>query len=225
GFVVEDKYDGIRAQAHVMPLAGDAASSLLHGQVVGDRRVAFFSRTLDEITEAFPDLLAPLAAILPDISHDGFILDGEILPVAPAIMGVMEPTDILPFQRLQPRLGRKTLPSDLLAQAPVAFVAYDLLYADGSVLLESSFENRRSLLEAIPVDGQFIRRTESNTFTDVSLLDAEFAAARLRGNEGLMVKDPSSVYKPGRRGREWLKIKRTEATLDVVVTAAQVGEG
>ncbi len=56
-------------------------------------------------------------------------------------------------------------------------------------------------------------------------LDAEFDAARARGNEGLMVKNRDATYKPGRRGREWLKIKRALAALDVVVTAAQVGEG
>jgi DNA ligase-1 len=52
-----------------------------------------------------------------------------------------------------------------------------------------------------------------------------FEAARARGNEGLMVKDPDSVYKPGRRGREWLKVKKALATLDVVVTAVEVGTG
>ena len=51
---------------------------------------------------------------------------------------------------------------------------------------------------------------------------ALFDAARARGNEGLMVKDPDSRYAPGRRGREWLKVKRALATLDVVVTAAEV---
>ncbi|GAB1543441.1 hypothetical protein NUACC21_61150 [Scytonema sp. NUACC21] len=61
--------------------------------------------------------------------------------------------------------------------------------------------------------------------TFISNLDEEFTAARRRGNEGLMVKDLNSTYKPGRRGREWLKVKRAIATLDVVVTAAEVGTG
>jgi DNA ligase-1 len=60
---------------------------------------------------------------------------------------------------------------------------------------------------------------------DASDLDAEFDAARARGNEGLMIKDPRSTYKPGKRGREWLKLKRALATLDVVVTAVEVGHG
>ena len=56
-------------------------------------------------------------------------------------------------------------------------------------------------------------------------MDDEFDAARARGNEGLMIKDPSSLYKPGRRGREWLKLKKALATLDVVVTAVELGHG
>ena len=61
--------------------------------------------------------------------------------------------------------------------------------------------------------------------SEAGALDAEFAAARARGNEGLMIKDPRSSYKPGKRGREWLKLKRALATLDVVVTSVEVGNG
>src|SRR5207237_9405120 len=57
------------------------------------------------------------------------------------------------------------------------------------------------------------------------LLDEEFELARARGNEGLMIKSSSSPYKPGRRGRDWLKLKRAIATLDVAVTAVEVGHG
>ena len=60
---------------------------------------------------------------------------------------------------------------------------------------------------------------------DLTEIDPLFDAARARGNEGLMVKDPASAYKPGRRGREWLKVKKALATLDVVVTAVEVGYG
>lgn len=60
---------------------------------------------------------------------------------------------------------------------------------------------------------------------DIALIDGLFDVARARANEGLMVKDPVSGYKPGRRGREWLKVKKALATLDVVVTAVEVGYG
>ena len=269
-FVVEDKFDGIRAQAHVAPhVEGDGA---LHGVVHEGRRVALFSRTLDEITVSFPDLVAPLAALLAvpsDGTHPtasggppetgrlgvsgtamtvpssplrctrcrgpasrggeggeerdgrgspGLILDGEIIPV----LGDLT----LPFLQLQKRLGRKTLTDALRGEVPVAFVLYDALYAEGRVLIEEPFSARRAVLDALPaVEGGGVRLAASALFTETAALDAAFDAARARGNEGLMVKDPASSYKPGRRGRDWLKIKRALATLDVVITAAQVGEG
>jgi DNA ligase-1 len=228
-FVVEDKFDGIRAQVHIAPhVEGDG---VLHGVVCEGRRVAIFSRTLDEITQSFPDLIAPLAALLSDLiplplagegsvrstGGGGLILDGEIIPVQGDLT--------LPFLELQKRLGRKTLTDVLRAEVPVAFVAYDVLYAEGRVLIEEPFSARRAILETLPITGGGVRRAASELFTDTSALDSAFDAARARGNEGLMVKDPTSPYKSGRRGRDWLKIKRALATLDVVVTAAQVGEG
>lgn len=222
GFVVEDKFDGIRAQAHIAPLTATDASPVLHGTVHDGRRVALFSRTLDEITGAFPDLVAPLAALVPPngAPDQGLILDGEIVPVQS-----VDGDRILPFQELQKRLGRKVLPADVLARIPVVFVAYDALYGPDRTLLSEPFTSRRAVLEAhVPPTGP-ARRAASMRHKDIGGLDAEFEAARARGNEGLMVKDPSSVYKPGRRGRDWLKIKRALATLDVVVTAAEVGTG
>jgi DNA ligase-1 len=212
-FVVEDKFDGIRAQVHVAPhLESD---EILHGLAVGSKRVAIFSRTLDEITSAFPDMHASLAALLPQGSS-GIVLDGEIVPV--------HGEQIAPFQELQKRLGRKVPTAAILAEVPVAFVAYDALVSN-DILLEEAFETRRSALEALPFDGHRARLADSKRFTEVLKLDDEFDAARARGNEGLMIKDPHSIYKPGRRGREWLKIKKAMATLDVVVTSVEAGNG
>ncbi|HKP36316.1 MAG TPA: hypothetical protein VJT71_05620, partial [Pyrinomonadaceae bacterium] len=70
-----------------------------------------------------------------------------------------------------------------------------------------------------------VRLSQAKRFTHVAELDSEFDGARARGNEGLMIKDPASFYKPGRRGREWLKLKKALATLDVVVTAVELGHG
>ncbi|HEU5099205.1 MAG TPA: ATP-dependent DNA ligase [Roseiflexaceae bacterium] len=215
-FFIEDKYDGIRGQVHK---SGD--------------RLAIYSRTLDEITHRFPELHAPLLALPGEL-----ILDGEILAARDG--------RILPFKELQPRLGRKTVDDQLLAQTPVIFVAYDLLYHDGAVLLETALAERRARLEELlrgdretrrqgegdpesmpiclfplpPVSSSWLKSCD-----DLADIDPLFEAARARGNEGLMVKDPASAYKPGRRGREWLKVKRALATLDVVVTAVEVGYG
>ena len=220
-FIVEDKYDGIRAQAHI-GLVTSGSGLALHGRVVAGRRVALFSRTLDEITGSFPDLLEPLAQLLPETSatedEQGLILDGEILPYGS--------DGILPFQALQQRLGRKVPTEEVMQQIPVAFIIYDALYADGIVLLEKPLLERRAVIDSLPTPPEArARPAASRHFSDAKLLDAEFDAARARGNEGLMVKNPASPYKPGKRGRDWLKIKRALATLDVVITAAEVGSG
>ena len=202
-FFVEDKFDGIRAQAHVQ-----------------NGRVAIFSRTLDEISVRFPELREPLAGLPTDL-----IIDGEII----AARG----EEILPFSNLQKRLGRKTVGEDLLVSTPVVFVTWDLLYATDRVLINDPLESRRAKLEELVSTASGSGRSNSGTlrlskaarFNDVAVLDDEFDAARARGNEGLMIKDPSSFYKPGRRGREWLKLKKALATLDVVVTTVELGHG
>jgi len=199
-FLVEDKFDGIRAQAHVENTGGD------------ERRVAIYSRTMDEITHRFPELIEPLRSLPSDA-----IIDGEIVPAHGDV--------ILPFSELQKRLGRKNVGAQLLAAVPVVLVAYDLLYASGKVLLDEPLAERRRLLGQLVAPSGVVRLSQGKLFTEAAALDDEFDAARGRGNEGLMIKSPASSYKPGRRGREWLKLKRAIATLDVVVTAVEVGHG
>jgi DNA ligase 1 len=194
-FLVEDKFDGIRAQAHV-----------------ASGRVAIYSRTMDEITHRFPELVGPLQSLPTDV-----IIDGEIVPSNGDV--------ILPFSELQKRLGRKNVGTQLLQAVPVALVAYDLLYADGKVLIDQPLSERRHLLgQVVPQHGT-LRMSQDKLLRDAAMLDEEFERARARGNEGLMIKSPGSPYKPGRRGRDWLKLKRAIATLDVAVTAVEVGHG
>ncbi|GAC1640771.1 MAG: ATP-dependent DNA ligase [Herpetosiphon sp.] len=205
-FFVEDKYDGVRVQVHKT-----------------DERVALYSRTLDEVTHRFPEVIETLRALPGD-----FILDGEIL----AVRG----DQILSFKTLQARLGRKIVSDEVQAAAPVIYVAFDILYRDGTVLLNHPlYQRRTSLTTLIEAGGYTI---EVNPIYGVAVtpslqlfvkysgrIDALFDAARARGNEGLMIKDPNSPYRPGRRGREWIKVKKAMATLDVVVVAAEVGNG
>jgi DNA ligase-1 len=206
-FFVEDKYDGIRVQIHKQ-----------------HDRVALYSRTLDDITHRFPELLTPLQALPGD-----WIMDGEILAARDG--------RILSFKSLQARLGRKEVSVELLEQTPVVLVAYDLLYQDEEVLLDYPLYMRRVRLEDLirlngggeqPLDGSVsapVMPSLQLLVKHIDRVDKLFEQARTRGNEGLMIKDPDSHYKPGRRGREWLKLKKALATLDVVVTAAEVGNG
>ncbi len=225
---VEDKYDGIRAQAHC---SGD--------------EVRIFSRTRDDITESFPELPDVLARFAQDV-----ILDGEIVA-----WDYVE-ARALPFSALQQRLGRKKVSSEMMRKVPVAYLAFDVLYAGGELLIDRPLRERAEILDALLTEKNLHHRgTKSQRKTrkgeqgrlgfdgqdEISLvklirapaflasspqkLDQLFEAARGRGNEGLMIKDPDSVYTPGRRGKSWLKLKRELATLDVVVTAVEYGHG
>jgi len=227
---VEDKYDGIRAQAHA---AGD--------------EVKFFSRTRDEITESFPELPDVLAGLPQDA-----ILDGEI------VAWDYQAGRPLPFSVLQQRLGRKKVSDKLLCEIPVAFLAFDVLYMGGELVIDRPLRERARILDQILAaekkivhhGGTEARRKPGQAklvFEDhdadqhgvatrvirapvyraasAEELEELFTAAQERGNEGLMIKDLNSAYTPGKRGKSWLKMKRELATLDVVVTAVEYGHG
>ena len=194
---LEEKYDGIRCQAHKL----------------GDR-VELYSRDLKRITAQFPDLSRNLAGL-----PDNVILDGELL--------AWRDGRALPFAELQRRLGRKGDDFFLGAEVPVSFCAYDLLWLDGVSLLARPLRERRASLESIatrstPESFLLAPRREA---ADAVEIEAAFLAAKARGNEGLMAKDPVSPYTPGRRGLAWLKLKKAAATLDVVVVAVEFGHG
>jgi len=225
--LVEDKYDGVRAQAHC---SGET--------------VRFFSRTRDEITESFPELPDALAGLRQDA-----ILDGEIVAWSYLAADSGETGRALPFSALQQRLGRKKVSEELMRRVPVAYLAFDVFYAGGDLLIDRRMQERGQILDRLlaerrPIEKRSHQAQHSFSFdtTDESLtaqalrapvfkasspqeLDQLFEAAQARGNEGLMIKDPESPYTPGRRGKSWLKLKRELATLDVIVTAAEFGHG
>jgi DNA ligase-1 len=193
---VEDKYDGIRAQAHK-----------------SGGQVRLYSRTLDEIVE-FHELL-PAFRELPG----EFVLDGEIVG--------WRDGRALPFTTLQARLGRKEADMWLPLEIPVCFVAFDLLYWNGASLLDTPLEERLRQLTTLlkDADASLVRSSQWKPVESPEKLEEAFRLALARGNEGVMVKDPRSLYAPGRRGKWWLKWKQPLATLDVVVTAVEYGHG
>lgn len=204
---VEDKYDGIRAQLHKR-----------------GTDVRLYSRDLNDIGGQFPEIV-DAARPLP---WDG-ILDGEILAWKDGL--------VLPFISLQGRLGRKSPSAAIQADVPVIYVAFDALAlgsaADGSgpvePLLRVDLHTRRARLDALDLpgagDGGRFIRSHLAAAADTDALEAAFLEARARRNEGLMVKDPTSGYSPGRRGLGWLKMKKALATIDCVVVGVEVGHG
>ncbi|MFZ1917759.1 MAG: ATP-dependent DNA ligase [Terriglobales bacterium] len=247
---IEDKYDGIRAHAHV-----------------GRGEVRLFSRTRDEITESFPELVPVLGSLPCDAIFDGEIVawSSQQKPGggmstsalgserATAELPSAEQTSstgrALPFSALQRRLGRKKVSDKLVREIPVAYLIFDLLFANGQLLLERPLRERAEILNQLlalprrellpPSSGQatmifaeadktapgHILRAPTASASSTEDLERLFIAARDRGNEGLMIKDRNSLYTPGRRGKSWLKMKRELATLDVVVTAVEYGHG
>jgi DNA ligase-1 len=136
----------------------------------------------------------------------------------------MEVDRALPFLRLQQRLGRIEPTPEVLAAHPVAFVAFDCLAHENAGLLDASLRVRRTTLEGLALP---LGQTLAPVWTAASAeeLEALFRAAQARGNEGLMAKQPEGPYASGRRGAQWLKVKRPLDTLDVVVVGAEWGHG
>jgi DNA ligase-1 len=198
-WLVEDKYDGIRIQAHVTP-----------------ERVSLFSRTLNDVAASYPEVVTALRAL-----EGSCALDGEIVAERDG--------RVLPFRYLQARLQRKDVSDDLLAEVPVRYVAFDALARDERFLLDEPLATRRTELAEIlarAADGVTVApwQTLENGASPGDVHD-RFAAARERGHEGLMFKRTDAPYAPGRRGKWWLKLKRELSTLDCVVVGVEWGHG
>jgi DNA ligase-1 len=114
----------------------------------------------------------------------------------------------------------------MMRENPVAFVAFDALYRDGVLLMDCPLRQRREHLAAlIEQSGSRLLATTPAEVSTAAQIEVLFNAARARRNEGIVLKDPSSVYSPGRRGQAWLKLKTHLPTFDCVVTAAEYGNG
>ena len=197
-WIAEWKWDGIRGQ-------------IIHRAGV----FALWSRGEELMTDRFPEF-APLARHLPE----GTVLDGEVLG-----WGQSAP---LPFAALQKRIGRKTVPRSLLAEAPARFLAYDLLEFGGQDIRDRPLAARRAILqdmlatlpEGVPLG--LSQALPPGTWADLA---AARAGARDRQAEGLMLKRAGSPYHAGRKRGDWWKWKIDPYTVDAVMIYAQSGHG
>ncbi|HEY0380831.1 MAG TPA: ATP-dependent DNA ligase [Candidatus Elarobacter sp.] len=198
-WLVEDKYDGIRAQAHVTP-----------------QRVSLFSRTLNDVAASYPEVVEALRAL-----PGSFALDGELIAVRDG--------RVLPFRFLQARLQRKEVAPELLREVPVRYAVFDALARDEEFLLDAALADRRTrLAELLANAGDALMLapwTALEAGAGKEAVHERFELSRAHGHEGLVFKRTDSAYTPGRRGKSWLKLKRELATLDCVVVAVERGHG
>jgi len=209
-WIAEDKYDGIRLQAHVTP-----------------ERVSLFSRTLSDVSSSFPEVVDALRA-----RPGSFALDGELIAERDGA--------VLPFRFLQARLQRKTIDPELAREVPVRYIVFDVLARDNDSLIDVPLVERRGVLaeliaeadttheRAMQPSTKYVSAAPWHTVAatdDASAINARFAEARERGHEGLVFKRSDAPYAPGRRGKWWLKLKRELATIDAVVVGVEWGHG
>ena len=196
GALVEEKFDGIRAQVHKR-----------------GEKIEMYSRTLDRITE-FPELVAPLRKVPGDFILDGEIIgwrDGRAIPFTE-------------LQQRLGRKQIDLFTSTLVPVSFVAFDLL-LLNGESLLDLELAERRLRMTNLLAPHERPELQFTRADLCTTVEEIETAFDSALAKGNEGLVAKAPESPYVPGRRGRYWIKLKRPLATLDVVVTAAEYGHG
>jgi DNA ligase-1 len=174
-------------------------------------RVALYSRDLKNVTAQFPEVSAGAEHLTADV-----MLDGEIL--------AFHNGRVMPFNALQTRLGRVAPDDALMTAVPVIYVAWDVLMIGEDVLLDRPLRERRERLEALAVPHP-LALAHLERVRGAAEVDRRFDDARARLNEGLLLKQPESTYTPGRRGLNWLKLKRPLDTLDVVVVGAEWGHG
>jgi len=201
GWIVEWKYDGIRAQV-----------------VRRGSQVWIWSRGEELVTERFPEIVEAVRPL-----PDGTVLDGEVV--------VWKDGKVAPFNLLQQRIGRKTLTKKVLADAPVGFIAYDLLEVGGVDLREQPQSERRERLEALVAAHPSIHLSPVETAESWEALAERRKESRERGVEGFMLKHRQARYGTGRRkqddlaGGTWWKWKVDPLSVDCVLVYAQAGHG
>jgi DNA ligase 1 len=196
-WIAEWKWDGIRGQL-----------------IRRECQTFIWSRGEELVNEKFPELL-DLAASLPD----GTVLDGEIIAFQNGIP--------LPFSLLQTRIGRKNISKKQLQEAPVSFIAYDILEWEGKDIRNWPMRQRREVLENLPQShphphfelSPCVKAQSWDELTQIRQASRDYLA------EGLMLKKADSSYETGRKRGSWWKWKIEPLTIDGVMIYAQKGHG
>ncbi len=202
-FAAEYKLDGERVQIHV------------DGQ-----RVALFSRSLENISGYYPDIMERIPGA---VAADSAILEAEAVAINEDTGG------FLPFQELMHRRRKYNIEKAVM-QYPIAVNFFDILYCNGESLLESGYLERRRMLEKVVKEDGFARHIPMTLVREAADIEDFFENSINAGSEGLMLKTADGPYRAGSRGSHWLKLKREYQnelgdSLDLVVIGGFFGKG
>ncbi len=193
---IEWKYDGARVQIHK-----------------DKEKVRIYSRRLEDVTNSLPEIVQTAKRI----RADSAILDGEAVAIG-------KDGRPMAFQEILKRFRRKYNVEKLAQQIPLHLFLFDLIYLDGKSVVDLPLTERRKLLERIASADPSILSDQIQSDSP-EIAEKIYKQALDAGHEGLILKNPASVYAPGKRGKNWLKIKQVMETLDLVVIGAKWGEG
>lgn len=195
----DTKYDGIRLQVH---RSGD--------------EINMFTRRLENITHALPEIVELFDEHMP---HEDYIVEGEVIATRDG-----KP---LPFQNVLHRVRRKHNVEEAMENVPLKVYLFDVMYYK-QPLIDEPLKNRRNVLESIvdtSVDEMNLSTLKVASADNIPEIQKLFEWSINEGHEGIMIKDCSSPYIPGLRGKKMLKYKAEPETLDMVVTGGIYGIG
>src|SRR5918911_3178422 len=206
----EYKLDGERIQIHK-----------------GKERIELFSRRLEKVTHHFPDIVEAIAKSLKSLEE--IILEGEVVAID------LHTLEFLPFQELMHR-RRKHGIQEAMEEYPVIINVFDVLFVNGSAKTSLTYSERRDLIEKFIVrkhsnnNDNKIRQVPQTLVKNADQISEFMTCAIQNGCEGLMIKQPSSIYRAGAREYAWIKLKREYQseladTLDLVIVGALYGRG
>ncbi len=192
---VEWKFDGSRVQVHW-----------------DGKRVTVYSRRLENVTNALPDIVEEIKKhVKPNV-----ILDGEVIAVKDG-----KP---MPFQHVLRRFRRKHDVSKMIEKIPLQVYFFDVIYSEKETI-DLPLSERRKILESVIEESEKVKVAKQVVTSEVKEVRRIYDEAINAGHEGVMIKNPSSPYVPGKRGKHWLKLKAIMETLDLVVVGGEWGEG
>lgn len=195
---VEWKFDGARVQIHK---DGD--------------NVSLYSRRMEDVTASLPDIVDMVRA---GVRARSAVLDGEAV-----VLG----QDGKPgaFQQILKRFRRKYDVDSMKGEIPLQLFLFDLVYLNGESLFDMTLVQRRERLVECVTPSRTMQVAQQIITSDIQAIEIIYKQALDAGHEGVMLKNPESLYSPGKRGKHWLKVKPLMETLDLTVVGGEWGEG